>query len=188
MQKAHKFMYNQSFTTTLIFNPTAVNQPLNGTNLYPQDQHDIPKIYNFILSVEWTDLPYWDLPKLLFNQIYIPGCNFSDVSKCCLFVIDNIYYIIMWWSDSRRVLDWWPDILDSLVQHVTTLHRLLLRMQTRTHRLVSNHIFTATAWYQLQTADIPLPLSSRSVPSLSYQLLTARAHNWAPAVLWLTDC
>jgi hypothetical protein len=32
------------------------------------------------------------------------------------------------------------------------------------------------AWSQLPMAGIPLPLGSRIVPSLSYQLLTATAH------------
>jgi hypothetical protein len=29
-------------------------------------------------------------------------------------------------SDCRRVLDWWPDLLDSLIMRVTTLHSSLL--------------------------------------------------------------
>jgi hypothetical protein len=36
-------------------------------------------------------------------------------------------------------------------------------------------------------ADVPLPLGSWTVPSLSYQLLTATTHkNWTPAVIELT--
>jgi hypothetical protein len=28
---------------------------------------------------------------------------------------------VTWWSDYRRVLDWWSDLLDTLIQRVTTL-------------------------------------------------------------------
>jgi hypothetical protein len=33
------------------------------------------------------------------------------------------------------------------------------------------------AWYRLLTADLPLPLSSRTVPDPSYQFLTETPHN-----------
>jgi hypothetical protein len=35
-------------------------------------------------------------------------------------------------------------------------------------------------------ADVPFPLGSRTIPGLSYKLLTATAHNWTPAVIRLT--
>jgi hypothetical protein len=35
----------------------------------------------------------------------------------------------------------------------------------------------AVAWQRLPTADVPLILGSRTILSLSYQLLTATAHN-----------
>jgi hypothetical protein len=47
-----------------------------------------------------------------------------------------------------------------------------------THTLVS--IVTsslAAVWYRLPMVGVPLPLGSRKVPVLSYQLLTATAHN-----------
>jgi hypothetical protein len=45
-------------------------------------------------------------------------------------------------------------------------------------------------WWRLlvcdPTADVPLPLGSRTVPGLSCQLLIATDYNdWTPAVLWL---
>jgi hypothetical protein len=43
------------------------------------------------------------------------------------------------------------------------------------------------AWNRLKAADVPLPLSSRTVLDLRYQLLTAIAHNnWIRAVISLT--
>jgi hypothetical protein len=38
-------------------------------------------------------------------------------------------------------------------------------------------VSSAVAWSHLLTADVALPLGSRTVPVLSYQLLTATAHN-----------
>jgi hypothetical protein len=56
-----------------------------------------------------------------------------------------------------------------------------------THTSVHSHVFITIAWQRLPTADIPLPLGSLTVPGLSYQLLTATAHNdWTAAVLSLT--
>jgi hypothetical protein len=66
--------------------------------------------------------------------------------------------------DNWRVFIWWSDLLDSLIQRVTTFYSSLLH-----------------------TADVPLPVGSRTAPA--YQLLPATAHNnRTPAVLWLTDC
>jgi hypothetical protein len=44
---------------------------------------------------------------------------------------------------------------------------------TYTHTLVS----TVTSSLQLPMANVPLPLVSCTIPGLSYQLLTATAHN-----------
>jgi hypothetical protein len=48
---------------------------------------------------------------------------------------------------------------------------------TVTHTSVHSHVFTAVALYWLPTAEVPLLLGSWTVPGLSYQLLTATAHN-----------
>jgi hypothetical protein len=70
------------------------------------------------------------------------------------------------------------------MQRVTTFYISLLH----THTSIHNHSFTAVACSRLPTADVPLPLGSRTVPSLSYKFLTATAHNdWTAAHLyWLT--
>jgi hypothetical protein len=95
------------------------------------------------------------------------------------------YNIVMCWSDCRRGLDWLSDLLDSLIQLVTTLDSSLLHTHTHTHTLV--YVVTsslAVAWYRLSTTDVPLPLGSRTIPGLRYQLVTAAAHNdWNSAVL-----
>jgi hypothetical protein len=51
---------------------------------------------------------------------------------------------------------------------------------------VHSHIFTAVVWYQLTTADIPLLLGPWTVPACISLLLTATAHDWTTAVLFLT--
>jgi hypothetical protein len=38
----------------------------------------------------------------------------------------------------RRVLDWWSDLLDSLIQRVTTLYKSLLHTTS-----VHSHVFTS---------------------------------------------
>jgi hypothetical protein len=48
-------------------------------------------------------------------------------------------------------------------------------------------VSSAVFWERLRTADNPLSLGSRTVPDLSYQLLTSATHNdWTPVVLSLT--
>jgi hypothetical protein len=50
-----------------------------------------------------------------------------------------------------------------------------------TGTVVHSHIFTAVAWWRLSAADVPFPVCSRSVPGLSYQLLTETAHKDNPS-------
>jgi hypothetical protein len=68
-------------------------------------------------------------------------------------------------SDYRRVLDWWPDFLNSFIQRLTTLYSTLLQAQT--HTSVRSHVFTVVAWQRLPKADIHLPLGSQTIPGLS---------------------
>jgi hypothetical protein len=76
------------------------------------------------------------------------------------------------------------DILDSLTQRVAILYGSILHTYTSVH----NHIFTVVASQRLSSADVPLPLGSRTVTGLSYQLLTTTAHNdGKPEVLQLTN-
>jgi hypothetical protein len=63
--------------------------------------------------------------------------------------------------DYRRGLDWWPDLLDSLIQRVTTLYSSLLH----THTSVHSHVFTVVAWLRLPTATEPLPNNGRCFQS-----------------------
>jgi hypothetical protein len=75
--------------------------------------------------------------------------------------------------DYRWVLDWWWDLLDSLIQCMTTLCSSLFN----THTSVHIHVFTAVAWWHFPTVSFPLPQGSQTVPNLSYQLLTATSVN-----------
>jgi hypothetical protein len=98
------------------------------------------------------------------------------------------------WLDDRI---YW----DSLIQRVSTLYRSLLHTRARahahthththahahahahTHTSVHIHIFTAVVWQRFPTADVPIPLGSKTALGLSFQLLPATAHNyWTPAV------
>jgi hypothetical protein len=96
-------------------------------------------------------------------------------------VMGGIYEVRRWdglrchvtcMSDYRRGLDCWSDLLESLIHcHTQTSVLYLL-------------VFTSRCLVAASTADDPLPLGSRTIPGLSYQLLRATAHNdWAPAVL-----
>jgi hypothetical protein len=85
--------------------------------------------------------------------------------------------------DYGRCLDLWPDLLDSLIQRVTTVYSSLLH----THTSVHTHVFTAVAWQRLPYVDVPLPLGSRTVRGLSYQLLKRTVHkDVTPEVLYLS--
>jgi hypothetical protein len=76
--------------------------------------------------------------------------------------------------DYRRVLDWWSDLLDSLIHRVATIYSSLLHTQTSVH----SHVFTAVAWHRLPTtADVLLPLGSRTGPGFSYQILAATSQS-----------
>jgi hypothetical protein len=48
---------------------------------------------------------------------------------------------------------------------------------THTHACVHNHVYTNRCSVAAFNDDVPLPLSSRTTRGLSYQLLTATAHN-----------
>jgi hypothetical protein len=92
-------------------------------------------------------------------------------------------------SDCRRVLDWLPDLLHSLLEWLTTLYSTLLQTHTHTNTRanVHSHVFTAVAWLQDPKVDVPLRLGSLCVPGLNYQLLTVTAHSdWTAAILSLT--
>jgi hypothetical protein len=57
----------------------------------------------------------------------------------------NLYFLILYchdFSDYRRGLDWWSDLLDSLIQRVTTLYSSLLHTHIHTHTSVHSHVFT----------------------------------------------
>jgi hypothetical protein len=82
-------------------------------------------------------------------------------------------------SDYRRGLDWWSDLLDSLIQRVTTLYSSLLH----THTLVS----TATSSLPLRGSGF----QQRTFPFLCVPELSpasATGHNgWTSAVLSLPE-
>jgi hypothetical protein len=64
--------------------------------------------------------------------------------------------------------------------HSTRLHFTI-------HYLVSSHVFISHRFVAASNGGLPLPLGSQTVPGLSYQLLTATAHNnWTPEVISLT--
>jgi hypothetical protein len=66
-----------------------------------------------------------------------------------------------------------------------TMHHYTLQYTVaHTHTTVYSHVFTSCCLVAASTADVPLPLGYQSVPSLSYLLLTAAAHNnRTPAVV-----
>jgi hypothetical protein len=52
------------------------------------------------------------------------------------------------------------------------------------HASVHSNICNVVAWQRLKTTEVSFPLPSNAVTGLSYQLLTATAHNdLAPTVL-----
>jgi hypothetical protein len=53
--------------------------------------------------------------------------------------------------------------------------------------LFHSHVFLTVAYERLLTTNVPLPLRTRTDPSLSYHLQTATAHtNGTPAAFYLT--
>jgi hypothetical protein len=83
---------------------------------------------------------------------------------------------------SRRILDRWSDLCDFVAQRVTRLYNSVL--DTHIHTLVSTVTSSlAVARDRLPTADVSLPLGSRTIPGHTYQLLTATTHkDWNTAV------
>jgi hypothetical protein len=80
-------------------------------------------------------------------------------------------------SDYRRVLDWWSDLLDTLIQRVTTLYSPLLHMHTCIH----SHIFTSRCLVAASNRG-------RSPSSGFPVCLTATAHHgWTATVLSPTN-
>jgi hypothetical protein len=58
------------------------------------------------------------------------------------FDIENVLYCaVLMQYDYKRGLDWWPVLLDSVAQRVTTLYTSLLH----THYSIHSHVFTTVA-------------------------------------------
>jgi hypothetical protein len=55
--------------------------------------------------------------------------------------------------------------------------RVITSYSSHTYSSVDSHVFTAVAWQRLSAEDSPLPVGSRTVTGLRYQLLSATAHN-----------
>jgi hypothetical protein len=115
--------------------------------------------------------------------VYCMSClmYFERIGRffCHAFSVRSKFYSISntvtWFSDFRRVLDWWLDLLDSLIQCVTTLYSTLL------HTKVSKvHVFTSRC---LVAASKGGRSPSSGLPNWP-RLLTATAQNdWTTAVL-----
>jgi hypothetical protein len=58
------------------------------------------------------------------------------------------------------------------IAHFDTARDYTLQF-TITHTNVHSNVFIVVAWQRLPTTDLPLPLGSRTLAGLSYQLLTA---------------
>jgi hypothetical protein len=63
-------------------------------------------------------------------------------------------------SDYKWVSNWWPDLLDSLTERLTTLHF------THTHTSVNSHIFTSSVvWLRLHRQTFPFLLVTELTPA-----------------------
>jgi hypothetical protein len=101
----------------------------------------------------------------------------SHFTRCLI----SSLYCNMTECDYKQVLGWWSDLLDTLIQRVTTLYNSLLH--TLMSKVISSPPLLSSGFQQ---RTFPFPLCSRTVPDFTYQLLTVTAQNdWAPAVLWL---
>jgi hypothetical protein len=86
--------------------------------------------------------------------------------------------IVTWYIGYRLVLDWWPDLLDSSIQCVTTTCKSPLHTVTSSLPLLDSD-FQRRTFPFLWVPELP--------QCHSYQLLTATAHkDWTSAALWLT--
>jgi hypothetical protein len=89
--------------------------------------------------------------------------------------------------DYSQVLDWWSDLLDSLILSMTTLYNSVSLSLSHTHthmraRMLSlslslstvhSHIFTSCCLVVASNGRSPLPLGFWTASSLNYQLLKA---------------
>jgi hypothetical protein len=131
-------------------------------SLYQVLRHYLPKdcafVVNALRPANPTELKVWDLWDY---------CNYKycQVIEC----------------DNTRGLNFWSDLICWTLTVVTinnyaSLSYTLQRLQQlqRTKNLLSS---LAVAWKRLPTVDFPLPLGSRTVPDLSYQLLSSHNYN-----------
>jgi hypothetical protein len=67
-------------------------------------------------------------------------------------------------------------LIIEFIEHfqIVTVSKYNIIANSDTQSAVSSPV---VAWSRLSTADAPLPLGSRTVPGLSYRVLTATAHN-----------
>jgi hypothetical protein len=109
-------------------------------------------------------------------------------------VLHNMHFmLVLWFSlewslyvlvlsrfmecDYRRVFDWWSNLLDSLIQCMTTLYSTLLHTHTHTHALVFTVISSlpllgsSFQWWTFPFLWVP-KLSLASATSFSQQQLT----------------
>jgi hypothetical protein len=91
----------------------------------------------------------------------------------------------MYECDYRRGLDWWLDLLYTLIQRVTTLYRSLLHTHTLISTVTSSRLLFGSGFQRRTFPFLWVPDLS---PCLSYQLLTATPQNdWTPTALRLTS-
>jgi hypothetical protein len=149
-------------------------------------------------SSSW-ELSNYSVTQEIPNNLWYPNIHFCVHKRLPLTPIPSqmnpirsvsSYYIMInfnivtFVSDYKRGLDWWSDLLDYLIQDVTTLYSSLLYIYISAH----SHVFTSRCSVEAcQRWTFPfLPVPELS-PCLSYQLLTPTTHNyWTPAVIWLT--
>jgi hypothetical protein len=96
--------------------------------------------------------------------------------------------IVTWWRVTVDVF--WIDGRIFWTLWCSAWLHLTVHYYTYKHTSVHSHVFTAVAWYRLPTADVPLPLVSRTVHSLLtshiIQILTDNRCadcNWKKATL-----
>jgi hypothetical protein len=118
--------------------------------------HLFHRLFHFCVTTLW-----------LHNGIFNPIPRLTPVFTLMSVTVDGV------WIGNRIYWTLW---------YSAWLH-FTVHCYRHTHSGIYSNVFTAIAWYRLSTTDVPLPLGSWNVSGLSYQLLTATAHNWTPVVI-----
>jgi hypothetical protein len=119
-------------------------------------------------SRDWVD-PVPD--TLLLANLVATGIESGPSKSVARLILCPQYCHVF--SDCRRILDWWQNLLNSYNSQL----QVRIMLSCSTHFTGESSQTCTVARLRFPAVDV---IGSRTVTDLSYQILTEIAHNWTP--------